>query len=192
VTSRTLVVVILGAIGFVGSASAIPDMTIVGTTRADVLRGTERADVIRGLAGNDTLRGRGGSDRLDGGPGSDVTFGDAGNDSLVAGGVGFADELHGGAGDDSLTSKGGGIVRLIGGQGNDVLRGSSTPEFTQDTFSGGPGNDRLLGYDFESTADAFMPNGCGAGVDVVEVLGAPVSARTEIAETLRSIHGCER
>ena len=38
--------------------------TIIGTSRADVLRGTRRRDVICGLGGNDVIRGLGGNDKI--------------------------------------------------------------------------------------------------------------------------------
>jgi Ca2+-binding RTX toxin-like protein len=74
--------------------------TIVGTRRADRLVGTRRADVIVARRGNDTVRGRGGNDRICAGNGFDTVDG---GDVLVAGRGSFQS--------------------LLGGRGNDRLRG---------------------------------------------------------------------
>ncbi len=177
-----------------GNATALKLNTITGTPGADVLRGTDGADTIRGLAGKDTLHGRGGSDRLDGGDGNDVMFGDAGNDTLLAGGrPGFYEELDGGAGNDLLVSSREGTIRLIGGPGNDVLRGTSgVSAWAADTYSGGPGNDKLLSVDITNATDAFLPSACGRGRDVAELVRVPTAARADVRKTLRTVHGCER
>lgn len=192
---RRISLVVLGVVAISGSATALSVNSIVGTARADVLHGTEGTDVMRGLAGNDTLRGRGGSDRLEGGPGNDMMFGDAGNDSLFADvRGGFSDELHGGPGNDVLVSRTAGFVRLIGGPGNDVLRGSSgITTWSADTYSGGPGDDKLLAVDITNQTDVFLPNACGTGRDLVELLRVPSSVvRADVVETLRRVSGCER
>ena len=176
-----------------GDTAALRLNTITGTPRADVLEGTEGADTLRGLAGQDTLHGRGGSDRLDGGDGNDVVFGDAGNDKLLVGGRPGLEVLNGGAGNDLLVSSPGGIVRLVGGPGNDVLRGSSgISAWATDTYSGGPGNDTLLAVDITNTTDRFLPNACGKGRDVVELLRVSAAARADVGKTLRTVYGCER
>jgi Ca2+-binding RTX toxin-like protein len=143
---------------------------------------------LRGGPGNDTLRGRAGEDLLDGGPGADVlhggisiacetagqcfqeadfvTYSSRTNDVFVDqdgvaddGELGEADmvaddieRIIGGKGNDRL--RGGPVhtsfleavpirfgTSLYGHQGNDVLRGSRAP----DTLSGGRGDDRLRG-----------------------------------------------
>ena len=91
-----------------GVASA--GCTIIGTSRADVLRGTKRRDVICGLAGNDVIRGLGGNDKLLGGPGNDRLFGGRGNDLLDGGGG--KDWIDGGPGTN----------RVRGGAGADQCR----------------------------------------------------------------------
>jgi Ca2+-binding RTX toxin-like protein len=123
-----------------------------------------------------------------------MMFGDAGNDSLFAGGrPGFSDELHGGPGNDVLVSRTAGTIRLVGGPGNDVLCGNSgIRTWAADTYSGGPGDDKLLAVDITNTTDAFLPNACGEGRDVVELLRVPSTARADVVETLRTVHGCER
>lgn len=176
-----------------GDATALKLNTITGTPRADVLQGTEGPDTIRGLAGKDTLHGRGGSDRLDGGDGNDVVYGDAGNDKLLTGGRPGLEELDGGAGNDLLVSSPNAIVQLVGGPGNDVLRGSSgISAWATDTYSGGPGNDKLLAVDITNTTDKFLPNACGKGKDFVELLRVPAAARADVEKTLRTVYGCER
>ena len=84
--------------------------TIVGTTKADVIRGTSRRDVIVALGGNDSIRGLGGNDIVCGGSGNDLISGGAGRDTL-----------RGEAGRDRLWGNGG-RDRLIGGPGRDVTR----------------------------------------------------------------------
>ena len=91
-----------------GVASA--GCTIIGTSRADVLRGTKRRDVICGLAGNDVIRGLGGNDKLLGGPGNDRLFGGRGDDLLDGGGG--KDWIDGGPGTN----------RVRGGAGADQCR----------------------------------------------------------------------
>ena len=91
-----------------GVASA--GCTIIGTSRADVLRGTKRRDVICGLAGNDVIRGLGGNDKILGGPGNDRLFGGRGNDLLDGGGG--KDWIDGGPGTN----------RVRGGAGADRCR----------------------------------------------------------------------
>ena len=91
-----------------GVASA--GCTIIGTSRADVLRGTKRRDVICGLAGNDVIRGLGGNDKLLGGPGNDRLFGGRGDDFLDGGGG--KDWIDGGPGTN----------RVRGGAGADQCR----------------------------------------------------------------------
>ncbi len=187
------VLALIGVLSMSQAAAGLDARTIIGGPGPDVLRGTSQADDMRGLGGNDTLHGGAGADRLDGGLGQDALFGQEGNDSLVAGGAGYLDFMDGGPGDDVLTSNPGGTVRLVGGVGNDVLRGySGIAAWSADTYSGGPGNDRLLAVDISNTTDAFLPNACGPGRDLVELLRVPIEARADVVRTLRRVHGCER
>lgn len=81
------------ALVFAVSASAAPSprtatgqlCTILGTSKADLLRGTDGPDVICGLGGNDKLYGLNGNDILDGGTGDDVLDGGTGIDYLIGG-----------------------------------------------------------------------------------------------------------
>lgn len=114
--------------------------TITGLGGNDRLNGYPDADLIRGLAGNDTIDGRDGDDTLLGGAGADSLFGGAGGDSVFGGsgndtldagsGRGSIETLDGGEGDDVLrvtTSGAGDIVSLVGGVGNDrvIVSGSA-------------------------------------------------------------------
>jgi Ca2+-binding RTX toxin-like protein len=76
--------------------------TIVGSTKADVIRGSRFGDVIATLAGKDKVLGLGGRDIICGGAGPDRLLGGGGRDVLL-----------GGPGPD----------RLAGGKGRDKLRG---------------------------------------------------------------------
>lgn len=88
--------------------------TIVGTTRADVLRGTRRSDVILGKGGADRISGRGGNDVICGGAGNDSLLGETGADLLLGGS------------DNDVNSGGLGVDRLLGGVGNDRLNDGSS------------------------------------------------------------------
>jgi Ca2+-binding RTX toxin-like protein len=85
--------------------------TIVGSTRADVIRGSRFRDVIAVLGGNDRILGLGAGDIACGGGGSDRLIGGRGADLLL--GQGGRDRLIGGKGRDTL----------IGGPGRDILSG---------------------------------------------------------------------
>ena len=97
-------------------------------------------------------------------------------------------------GNDVLVSRGG-FVELLGGPGDDVLRGGPSSRkplrLSNDRFSAGPGNDRIYGVDF-LLGDAFLvEDACGPGFDVIEVLGVEPASQRQMAEGLRT-SGCER
>jgi len=180
---------VLGALAIAGSSLGVATVTRTGTPRADVLRGSTAGDLIRGLGGNDKLFGLAGNNTLDGGSGNDKLFGGGGGDRLFGGGGGY-DVLRGDSGDDVLVSRPGGTVDLFGGPGDDVLRGYAAREgWTNDQYSGGPGNDKLYAVDFV-LGDTFLKDACGSGVDFVEVLFVR-DGRKQLAETLHK-DGCER
>ena len=142
-------------------------LTIVGTSRADLIEVQKRADkgelkvelngretkyslnrvtkiVIKGEAGNDRVGYSGRDGRLDV-PGS-LSGGD-GNDTLEGGNG--ADTISGGSGNDRIEGKSGND-RLSGGAGNDVIEGAGGDDVLKggdgdDDLSGGSGNDDLLG-----------------------------------------------
>ena len=146
--------------------------TLIGGAGDDLLEGGGDSDSLYGGDGNDSAAGAGGNDLLSGGLGNDTLLGDAGNDVLV-GGAG-ADSLAGGDGIDTADYSGStsgvsidlvsgvgtlgdaegdrlsGIENLLGGSGNDVLRGNGDANLLQgnagkDSLSGGAGNDTLDG-----------------------------------------------
>lgn len=154
------------------------DQTLTGGQNNDLLEGDDGNDIIRGLAGDDTLKGFGGTDYLSGGEDNDVLDGGSGNDTLDGDTDDFAgpiftfpwntsgqqqgdDFLNGGDGNDILDGDGGNDT-LIGGNGNDILRGGINfssficpPSIGgssgcydgsgNDYLSGGAGDDRLTG-----------------------------------------------
>jgi RTX calcium-binding nonapeptide repeat (4 copies) len=124
---------------------------IAGTDDDDFLIGSANNEAIAGLSGNDTLSGKSGLDTLIGGEGDDslqsnggkgLLLGNEGNDTLSAGSVTKIS-------DDNST--------LLGGQGDDVLRGSTK----EDLLFGSTEADYLLG---DKGADNL--NG-GTGADFV-------------------------
>ena len=137
----------------------------------DVLRGGSGRDWLSGGAGgdrqfgqgsNDTLQGGASNDYLDGGPGSDLVY-ETGNGNFTL----QANQLLGQGRDDLVDVERGrietgdgdnivdasqfpGSVVLIGGAGNDLLRGGSHSDRLvgqdgDDTLEGLAGNDRIFG-----------------------------------------------
>jgi predicted extracellular nuclease len=123
-TVRTAVVTITVDDGISTASTTIT--VIVGTSGNNMtLNGTSDADLILGLDGNDTLNGLGGNDLLCGGAKNDT--------------------LNGGDNDDTLDGQTSNDV-LNGNNGNDILRGdigndTLTGGAAADAFSGGPGSD---------------------------------------------------
>lgn len=135
---------------------------LAGGSRDDSLAGGEGADSLTGGDGYDTLTGGTGDDIIDGGAGIDLLQEEGDTDyqltSTSLTGLGTdqltgIDEvvLKGGSGSNTLDASafipgelpqyGEFIVRLEGGDGNDVLRGSGF----NDVLLGGIGNDVLNG-----------------------------------------------
>lgn len=150
-------------------AGAGHDVSINGDAGDDVVRGGGNNDILYGGDGIDSILGDGGDDRLFGdagqadgstigqrlfgGDGVDRLFAFAPTTNVVAE---FGDQLFGDAGPDTLN----GNMRqelLIGGGGNDLLRGDylSGPDYAvnsmadqlgaDDELRGGGGQDQLLG-----------------------------------------------
>lgn len=125
---------------------------LFGSTAADQLTGNAGNDKLGGAAGNDTLTGGAGGDDMTGGAGMDIaTYADhtatirADFDYFTGDGVNGEDRI-------------GEVEHLIGGSGNDLLRGDGAAN----TIDGGGGNDYLLG---RLGADVLKG---GAGVDTVD------------------------
>ncbi|WP_302466833.1 calcium-binding protein [Teichococcus coralli] len=68
-----------------GLFRCVPDVTLTGTSGADILSGREGNDTLNGLDGDDVLSGGAGNDVLSGGAGNDVLNGGLGNDTLTGG-----------------------------------------------------------------------------------------------------------
>jgi Ca2+-binding RTX toxin-like protein len=149
--------------------------TIVGTSRADVLRGTPRHDVIAGLAGGDTIRGGGrgdlicagrGNDSVFGGKGVDLVFGEGGNDEIAGQGGAFNQAVPG-PGNDSVNGGPGGGDEVIyldasgpitGDLGSGTITGLGNDEVVNvEWLIGGPSDDVLTGTDGENAL--FGANG---------------------------------
>jgi Peptidase family M23/RTX calcium-binding nonapeptide repeat (4 copies) len=113
-------------------------VTVLGTSRDDVIEGTYTRDVVMARGGNDAVNGRGGPDRICGGGGDDNLRGRVGVD-LLDGGWG-GDRLTGGAAEDRLLGKSG-DDRILGHLRNDVLEGAQG----YDVLDGGPGTDECTG-----------------------------------------------
>jgi Ca2+-binding RTX toxin-like protein len=116
--------------------------TIVGTPGSDVRRGTNRADVIVTFGGNDRVLGRGGRDRICSGTGDDVVCEGTLTGISRRPCASFArGRVLGGGGNDVLRG-----VFTSGGRGNDDV---NTPNGTSRRFSpravGGPGQDEVEG-----------------------------------------------
>ena len=139
------------SVGYDDDATWVPQVvscqglaaTVRGTPGPDTIAGTPGDDVIAAGAGNDTIDGGGGADVICGGDGTDtVTYGPHQSDVRA--------DLTGGTGDDGSSedgpagardSVGTDVENLVGGHGDDVLVGSSTPN----ALNGGPGDDLLRG-----------------------------------------------
>jgi Ca2+-binding RTX toxin-like protein len=137
------------------------DLTLAGTSGADILQGRSGDDLINGLAGNDLLQGGAGNDRLNGGSG--------------------ADRLEGGSGEDALLMSsdgtwGSGWVALnVGSPGNpgsgDTASISGRLQ-SHDTFVGGAGIDTVVGTDGAEALfldDPTNPSYGGPGPRLVDI-----------------------
>jgi Ca2+-binding RTX toxin-like protein len=130
----------------------------IGTNGPDTLKGTNGDDTLIGNGGNDKLFSLNGRDNLLGGPGKDCLL-------CVTENRFFAGDktLLGGPGNDfAWAGKGSDIV--AGGEGNDLLPDDGVSEFSQDRFSGGPGDDVIDVLHYRSARDLVV---CGSGFDRV-------------------------
>ena len=138
------------------------DDEVAGDAGDDIVDGGEGDDTLLGEAGDDLLKGGAGDDGLEGGLGNDVLMGGEGDD-LLDGGEGidtasFAGDTAGvvvdlaagtaegdDVGFDELVS----IENVIGGSGNDVLKGDAG----DNVFAGGAGDDVIDGRGGFDTLD---------------------------------------
>jgi RTX calcium-binding nonapeptide repeat (4 copies) len=167
---------------------------IIGTEGNDHLIGTEEGDSISGLGGNDLISGLGGNDTIFGGDGRDTILGDDGDDILF--GQMGNDLIYGGNGNDLIDDTSGDYNTLVGGEGNDDIRGvgllmggnGSDKLFGSGKLYGGEGNDYINVY-----GDGTYASG-GAGNDII-TLDAAKNAQVygglgsdTIGTTLQSIY----
>jgi Ca2+-binding RTX toxin-like protein len=131
----------------------------IGTDGPDTLKGTKGNDNLIGKGGNDILLSLRGRDNLLGGPGKDCLICITEEHSAFRG-----DKiLLGGPGNDDVwAGKGSDIA--VGAEGNDRLIDDGVREFSQDRFSGGPGNDVIDVMHYRSARDLVV---CGSGFDRV-------------------------
>lgn len=151
------------------------DDEIFGEDGNDALKGQDGDDLLDGGVGNDTLDGGAGDDELLGGDGDDVLIGGEGDDVLDGGegrdSADFSQDTQGVAvdledgfaigdasGEDELIS----IERVVGGAGNDVIRGNDA----DNDLLGGSGDDVLAGRGGNNVIDG------GEGHDTIELAGA--------------------
>jgi Ca2+-binding RTX toxin-like protein len=149
-----------GTAGIFGVGNNLAN-TITGNEGANLLLGGAGNDSISGAAGNDALFGELGDDSLSGDAGIDYLTGGAGNDSLQGGND--ADAVYGEDGSDTLVGGADFYTDiLVGGVGDDVLRGDSGLG-DYDLMDGGAGNDS---YYADSYADLTFED-VNAGIDTV-------------------------
>lgn len=150
--------------------------------------GTPRADELVGTDGNDLIRGGRGEDRIYGGTGDDILYGGMGNDyiedrsgrSEISGGYGsdlisfVSGVAYGGrgndrivCGDESWATDGAPGAAIVGGVGNDTMRGAGWLFGDQSPgMAAQPGgNDKLT---LVSDTDGVWANG-GLGRDTFTV-----------------------
>lgn len=142
--------------------------SILGGSGDDSLTGSVGDDTLNGGAGNDTLSGGLGNDSLIGGADTDrvvesVSGTSTLTDALLTGKTGGGTDdldsieeasLTGGNGNDTISAAAfGGNATLNGGNGADLLTGSSQA----DSLNGGAGNDTLLAGD----GDDSLTGGAG-------------------------------
>ncbi len=134
------------------------DLRAAGASSHILVLGGEGSDTFLGSAGDDTyfggrtdvpdsgdiIYGLDGNDALMGGVGLDVIYGGEGNDTLGGNRSFFVSPPSGGSGFpwiDATSYDDGAADTLIGGAGNDVLRGDA-----QDVMTGGSGRDSFEVY----------------------------------------------
>lgn len=150
--------------------------------------GTDGPDTLRGTNGNDNLIGKGGNDNLFSLNGRDNLLGGEGKDNVLAtderGRPGRGDKnLDGGPGNDAVFS-GKGSDNMVGGEGNDWLFECCLREFSNDTLSGGPGNDVIDVSHRPAIKDVVV---CGDGFD--RVLADRKDTATRDCERIKIVRG---
>ncbi len=147
---------------------------LFGSAYGDTLTGDTGANILVGAEGNDLLSGGAGNDTLDGGDGLDTAS--YANDT-----AGFLLDLQatscatGAAAGDELIS----IEGVIGGSGNDTLRGDAA----SNVLSGNAGNDLIEGRDGGDTLNG------GAGIDTVSYESSGVPVELDLAGGAATLAG---
>lgn len=149
-----------------------------GVDQAGGVDALEGLTGVRGSPGADLVFGDAGANVLEGGDGHDALLGGAGNDTLFGGRAlsvnGFTmdgpssgdDTLFGGDGDDLLYDAAFTDDVLVGGAGNDTLRGGGST--TMDYLLGGDGDDLIQSAEGSSAplSNAILAFG-GNGADTL-------------------------
>ncbi len=135
------------------------DDIVLGGAGRDNVRGGDGDDVVEGGDGNDTIRGDAGADELRGGAGNDLIFAD-GDDTVVEGGEGTDRVIVQGDGDFSIDMTAGGVERVDGGAGNDVMDATGMSDRARQY--GNAGDDTLIGGDNRDDQRG------GAGNDIID------------------------
>jgi Ca2+-binding RTX toxin-like protein len=156
---RVILLLALMAATLVVASGVALAVNKIGTNGPDTLRGTNGDDNLVGKGGDDNLFGLGGSDDLLGGQGRDNVLG--GNEERPLGGD---KNLLGGPGNDYVHA-GKGSDNAVGGEGNDLLFECCLREFSEDTLSGGPGNDVIDVWHKPAAVKDVVA--CGSGFDRV-------------------------
>ncbi|MDZ4392586.1 MAG: calcium-binding protein, partial [Cypionkella sp.] len=169
----------------------VPGILLIGTEAAETLAGGEGTDSLDGAGGNDTLLGNDGDDTLDGGLGDDLIVGGngAGNDRYTGGAgidtVRYTSAVTGILVDLAATTASGTeigsdrlfqIENVLGGQGNDTIRGSIAANRLDghsgsDTLEGFGGNDS---YVVDRLTDVVIEQAGGGSDTVIAMVNAYV------------------
>ena len=157
---RTLLLLTTMVVALLLASGVALAVNKVGTNGPDTLRGTNGDDNLLGRGGNDKLFSLNGRDNLLGGPGQDCLLCRATQQFRFFEGD---KNLLGGPGNDHIWA-GKGSDNVAGGEGNDLLIDDGVSEFSQDRFSGGPGDDVIDVLHYRSARDSVV---CGGGFDRV-------------------------
>jgi Ca2+-binding RTX toxin-like protein len=155
---RTILLLATMALTLLVASGMALAVTKIGTDGPDTLRGTNGDDNLLGKGGNDELHSLNGRDNLLGGPGKDCLLCTT-RQHFFAGDK----NLLGGPGNDFVWA-GKGSDNVAGGEGNDLHIDDGVREFSQDRFSGGPGDDVIDVMHYRSARDLVV---CGSGFDRV-------------------------
>jgi hypothetical protein len=174
---RTLLLLTTMVVALLLASGVALAVNKVGTNGPDTLRGTNGDDNLLGRGGNDKLFSLNGRDNLLGGPGKDCLLCRATRQFRFFEGD---KNLLGGPGNDFVWA-GKGSDNVAGGEGNDLLIDDGVSEFSQDRFSGGPGDDAIDVLHYRSAQDRVV---CGSGFDRVaadkEDVVAPDCERVDV------------